>query len=523
MLASKLVEQWLKIAKGETMTITNPNIINANQTGMAGDCGAAMQTVQTLNNKDATVMAYDTNHTVYNIVDVQQPMDADMDMKNESSAEYTTGDETDAKLSPSNHTEGLVYKLTMRGGKHLLAKINDATPRTVAGQPTILKSSDSDEAIEQLAADKDKARSKLTIGSGSTERKEKKDKEHRDKSGSHSSSSSSRDGKSRSDREKNRKPGDPHKSSKSTTSSNSSTNKDKSKSSSSHKSSSSSSSSSHKTSGSKSSSHNSHSSSSSRDKHKSSSHSSVSDSKTSSSSSSTSKSRDKDRHHHSSSKSSASEKKENEIKASQADKDKATLAKVLPQAISKMAKIPKKSNTDDSSSDAAKSAAKKSSISIEVRKDTESRPKTVKTFNSQFRSHGLAEEAPPPPSRKGLKKPAVATAGTTPPTQANDKPGTANSITTNNNHSNSNNGAAAAQPKRSSSPNNTVVPEKKLKLDSPVAEKPGAIKLIPAKPKRKYPQCFEQFINQIFFSFFSFLPSAIYIHIYFHIPSQYSI
>jgi len=144
-------------------------------------------------------------------------------------------------------------------------------------------------------------------------------------------------------------------------------------------------------------------------------------------------------------------------------KDKDTLTKVIPPSISKLGKIPKKSPTD---SEAATESvpAKKSSISIEVKKDTENRPKTVKTFNSQFRSHGLAEEAPPPPSRRGLQRPSSQpTAGASIP--------------------------ATILTKRQSPPpekKDAVVPEKKLKIDTALAvEKPG-IKLIPAKPKSEY-------------------------------------
>ncbi|RZF39046.1 hypothetical protein LSTR_LSTR016156 [Laodelphax striatellus] len=50
--------------------------------------------------------------------------------------------------------------------------------------------------------------------------------------------------------------------------------------------------------------------------------------------------------------------------------------------------------------------SKKYNISVEARKlpPGESRPKTVKTFNSKFRSTGLEEELPPPPAQKSSKK-----------------------------------------------------------------------------------------------------------------------
>ncbi|XP_037051117.1 neurofilament medium polypeptide-like [Bradysia coprophila] len=108
--------------------------------------------------------------------------------------------------------------------------------------------------------------------------------------------------------------------------------------------------------------------------------------------------------------------------------------------------------------------SKKSSISIEVKKDTENLPKTVKTFNSKFRSHGLAEEAPPPPSRRGLQRPSSQ------PTAGASIPGT----------------TVTKRPSPPPEKKDAVVPEKKLKIDTSLAvEKPG-IKLIPAKPKSEY-------------------------------------
>lgn len=152
-------------------------------------------------------------------------------------------------------------------------------------------------------------------------------------------------------------------------------------------------------------------------------------------------------------------------KVSQSMKDKDTLTKVIPPSINKLGKIPKKPATDSEAATESVSL-KKSSISIEVKKDAENRPKTVKTFNSQFRSHGLAEEAPPPPSRRGLQRPSSQpTAGASIP--------------------------ATIATKRSSPPpsekKDAIVPEKKLKIDTTltVVEKPG-IKLIPAKPKSEY-------------------------------------
>lgn len=225
------------------------------------------------------------------------------------------------------------------------------------------------------------------------------------------------------------------------------------------------------------------SSSSSKDKKRSSS-SSKSSSSSSSSSSSRDKSRDKDRkdkdkhrsngssRHSSSSRSSSSSKErrsskdkdrhrdkdkdkdkdKEKDKSKQAEKDKDTLAKLKPQSLDKVGKIPKKSDKDE------KDVKKKPTMSIEVRKNREDRPKTVKIFNSKMRSTGLEEEVKPPPPRP-TKKPSVQL-----PTIPSKRP----------------------------SPPKDVIstpPEKKLKLDiTDKIDRPGAIKLIPPKPKRKLDQ-----------------------------------
>lgn len=134
-------------------------------------------------------------------------------------------------------------------------------------------------------------------------------------------------------------------------------------------------------------------------------------------------------------------------------------------SVHKLGKIPKLSD----------SKKEKPSISIEVRKPDDPKPKTVKTFNSKFRKHGLEEEVKPPPSRA-----AVLTKKATPvlpPT--------------------------VSIPKRPSPVHNDPPPEKKPKTIVEPIEKPGAIKLIPAKPKRKY--CNVYIICAIFliFSFFT--------------------
>lgn len=235
--------------------------------------------------------------------------------------------------------------------------------------------------------------------------------------------------------------------------------------------------------------------------HRSSSHrSSNNSSKTSSKDKS---SKEKDKHHsgssskHSSSKSKSERDKEREKekqKKDQAEKDKATLEKVQGQALSsKLGKIPKKRTEDDTngrkSSTESRDGTKENkekidskkdtvtklttekkniSISIENRKnsqDSATRPKTVKTFNSKFRSTGLEEEVKPPPPRS--KKPnAAVDKKVLPPKFPLKRP----------------------SPLRETIP--LVEKRVKLSLDSPTTppgdEKKGGIKLIPPKPKRKY-------------------------------------
>nr|CAD7601978.1 unnamed protein product [Timema genevievae] len=108
------------------------------------------------------------------------------------------------------------------------------------------------------------------------------------------------------------------------------------------------------------------------------------------------------------------------------EKERASLAKLIPASISKLGKIPKKvrppEETIKKSEDPPKKQEeerrekrlpvppppkepkKQASISIEVRRPDVGRPKTVKVFKSKMRSTGLEEEVKPPPSRAALKK-----------------------------------------------------------------------------------------------------------------------
>ncbi|KAH0945232.1 hypothetical protein HN011_002524 [Eciton burchellii] len=254
--------------------------------------------------------------------------------------------------------------------------------------------------------------------------------------------------------------------------------------------------------------------------HKSSSHRSNSNSSSSTNSKSSSKDRSsKDKHHsslsskHSSSKTKSErdrerEKEREKQKKDQAEKDKATLEKVQGQALSsKLGKIPKKRIEDEKLGDTSgrrpsteskdgskenkeKTDSKKDtlttkiekkniSISIENRKNTQDsmiRPKTVKTFNSKFRSTGLEEEVKLPPPRS-KKSNTVVDKKVLPP----------------------------KFPLKRSSPLRETIPliEKraKLSLDLPttitVDEKKGGIKLIPPKPKPMVLQESDMFMDAL--------------------------
>ncbi|XP_011882568.1 PREDICTED: serine/threonine-protein phosphatase 1 regulatory subunit 10 isoform X2 [Vollenhovia emeryi] len=254
--------------------------------------------------------------------------------------------------------------------------------------------------------------------------------------------------------------------------------------------------------------------------HRSSSHRSSSSSSKNSSSSKDRSSKDKDKHHssssskHSSNKSKSERDKEREKekekqKKDQAEKDKATLEKVQGQALSsKVGKIPKKRAEDEKPSDAngrksstesrdnskenkEKSDSKKDaaatkpvtekkniSISIENRKnsqDSGTRPKTVKMFNSKFRSTGLEEEVKPPPPRSKKAAPA-ADKKVLPPKLPLKRPSPLRDVP-------------------------LVEKRAKLSLDSPTTppseEKKGGIKLIPPKPKPMVLQESDMFMDAL--------------------------
>lgn len=481
-MATKLVEQWLKIVKSESLTEVASSALVSDTTTDLQLAGGDPST----DNKDieyplpATSSSYSTTavHIPSSSPSQSQPHDSStvfvdsltseevdstveetstIDPLEVSHQESSTNNDSVASSTLSK-PKGLVYKITVKDGKQVLAKVDTSTLQKISsplGQKQVVKrkisedsSSASDVKIKKHSDDADDSESSSKVShtdSGVKDQKSIGGEEDlvpsKDSGRSIDKSKLSRDREM--EREKDKERSKDHKSSSSRSASSSTSSKPKSSSSSTSKSHSSSSRSSRDE----------------KDRNRS-----------SSSKSSSSSSRDKSREKSASSKSDST--------TSQANKDKETLSIIMPQSTLKIGKIPKKVNSDattklDTSAGSAtissSPSAKKPSISIEVRKDFENRPKTVKTFNSKFRSHGLAEEAPPPPSRKGLKKPQslVSAPGTTiPPSNP------------------------TALKRLSTSP--TPEMEKKPKLDISIVsnhvDKPGSIKLISPKPKRKYSQ-----------------------------------
>lgn len=161
-----------------------------------------------------------------------------------------------------------------------------------------------------------------------------------------------------------------------------------------------------------------------------------------------------------------SEGKDDKIKEKDGkSKDRSVALKIEDTpSIMKLGKIPKLTDVK----------REKPSISIEIRKPDEPKPKTVKTFHAKFRKHGLEEEIKPPPSRASLLNKKVLPV--LPPT------------------------VSIPVAKRPSPVHNETPPEKKIKIIEPI-EKPGAIKLIPAKPKRKCIMIYKRLLTLIIFIF----------------------
>ncbi|KAG7199235.1 hypothetical protein KM043_018104 [Ampulex compressa] len=567
-LASRLVEQWLKIVKGEAapnsvpaqiMTIPGQattglgqSLIAQAQHQLSVGCGLP----QADTSENATIHVQDLQFThntasTISIAHIQQPQDHQQHIQERLTVQpvqlqvvskpqqaqvqqvQQTKKQSFVVVSTSSQSPVPVYKITIRDGKQVLTKVeteatnissvlnastdldvngdivDDAIPvkhdlgDTESAQLSdgVLSGQDGALDIQPEILDQVSSEVKQTIGgsndSNDTDISIVKNKDNKD-----SKDIVSSDNSKSSDKE-NR---DSHKKDEKKSSSSS----DK-KSGSHHHSSSSSSKSSSKHSSS-SSSHRSSSTS-----HKSSSHRSNSSSSSKSSSSKDKSSRDKDKHHsstsskHSSSKNKSERDKEREKekqKKDQAEKDKATLEKIQGQALnSKFGKIPKKKAEDDKSGDMSsrksstesrdsskenkdKSDSKKVvsvpekkniSISIENRKnaqDSTTRPKTVKTFNSKFRSTGLEEEAKPPPPRSAKKPNPIMEKKVIP--------------------------QKLPVLKRPSPLRETIPPADKrarLSLDSPTTppcdEKKGGIKLIPPKPKPMVLQESDMFMDAL--------------------------
>lgn len=496
-LASKLVEQWLKIVKGETnmdavgsvqsnaVSAATPDVVVVAGAGAgAANDGGSSGAVSVDTMIDSNYHQHATNtttspytHIPHSNSDQLHPTTADdndgfvdvdpqalidectdaaavadaeaaaaaaiamdehlngsvelhevPDDDEEDNDEDDDNDGAENAVINAKQTAGLVFKITMKDGKQVLAKVEGNSPKKV-----VLNASTSPAGkVLATSSDNSMSRDGVVDEKPISSTKSTEEQRHREKSKSGSGSSSSKD------RSKS-------------SSSTSSSKRPSSSSSSSHHRSSNSSNSNHKSSGSRS---------------------------------------DKDRHRSSSSKSSSShrdksrDKSTSQLAVSQAEKDKETLNKVLATngPLTKLGKIPKKTSSPpaisatDEASDLSKPSVpaikRPASISIETRnKDIENRPKTVKLFNSKFRSHGLAEEAPPPPSRRGIKK----------PTTSPSAPGTVIP---------SSGGVLGGTAKRRSVSPSAHEADKKARLDLAVAsshvDKPGSIKMISPKPKRKY-------------------------------------
>ena len=565
-LASHLVEQWLKIVKGEcapnsvpAQIIENlPTHLVTNTISHSSDHYTSASVIDTENQSVVSSNVIDDTTTVQ-VQDLDYVPTLDNScpqisnnstINNHASFVVVPSASTPAPpptttTSQSNATSP-VCKITIRDGHHVLVKvetdasnINSAlnSGRVTNGVDVASTSPDTDNAlldgaVNQVVSCEVKHQTPSPTKASSTPQisantKSKDDKEIKESNISESNKLSDKENR------------DSHKSSdKKIVSSVVSSEKKISAGHSSSSKSSSSSSSKHASSSHRSSSHKTSSSSSHRSSSKSSSskeksskdkerhHSGSSAKRSSSSSSSKGKSeRDKER-----------EKEKEKLKKDQAEKDRATLEKVQAVAISsKLGKIPRKKPEDDKTS--ADSSLRKSStetrdnskenhktdaksappappekkhisISIENRKNSldTSRPKTVKTFNSKFRSTGLEEEVKPPPPRTAVKK---ATGVISPGDKKIVTPKPAITL------------------KRSSPiADNTATSEKRARLSielqttSPTDEKKGAIKLIPAKPKRKYPLVHDIIIIVLTIKYLSYAYRPFYRCIWFCIISR---
>ena len=545
-LASRLVEQWLKMVKGETTpsvvaaqpvaeptpSIQSP-IQNSITQPLQPNASITPITSQNIDSENAvTVQSSDSlitqNSSLITPTQIQEQTTKVASPPKPQQQISTTMPEKPQTL-PTPVSSPSVYKITIRDGKQVLTQVQtdaaninvisvNSSNNEVNGDvvnkvlPTEDQKQKDEEKSEEVVdgrtlADQNSTEEKVSTCTSSETIENESSKETnivKSKDLKNEKEVSSDSSKSTSDKE-NRDKKDDKKSGSSLSSD---------KKSSGH-SSSSRSSSKHSSSSSK------HSSSS----HRSSSHRSSSKSSSSSSRDKSSKDKDKekDKHHSSSSSKSSSskskterdkEKEKEKLKKDQAEKDKATLEKLQSQTLStKMGKIPKKKADEEKSDDSptrksstdSKDSLKENkdkidskkvttvpekkniSISIENRKnsqDQSSRPKTVKTFNSKFRSTGLEEEVKPPPPRNAKKPVPVPDKKVLPPKLPLKRPSPIRDT-----------GATADK-------------KAKLSLDSPTTppsdEKKGGIKLIPAKPKCTYISliCLLYMLNLFFSKFF---------------------
>ncbi|XP_050088859.1 serine-rich adhesin for platelets [Anopheles aquasalis] len=512
-LASKLVEQWLFIVKAPKQPSPsiplNPSDVPLGDhsviDGQPAILGSGVQE-ETNNNVGLLSEATPTGnadgsgcHLVNGIAGIATDGGStEKDIGNKQGLRKREDDVDSAKKSfravveqePHKKTS-LVLKITTKNGKQVVTEVRTPTSAMngddvlhrngTQAEDDIEEEEEEDEEDEEVVVN---IESEKPSNQGEDEVKDAKKhdlengREGRERSGSVSSSSKDhRSHHSSRDREKDRK-GSSNSGSRSSSSKSSSGSSSKSKSSSSSSSSKSSSSSSSRDKDKER--HGSSSGSSS--KHKSSSSSSSKSSGSGGSKSSRSSS-DKHRDHKSSHSGGSSSSKDNKDSKSTVQSPSSGGSK------SSIANLSRKSSKDDGGNDSGSETgsnsannssantsgvggSKKASISIEVR-NPENRVKTVKTYNSQFRSHGLIEEAPPPPSRKGLKKPSSSTSSATAPTTGTGSAAVA--------------GTKRLSPAPSSSPSSVrdaagAPLEKRLKEDP--AERPGAIKLI--APKRQH-------------------------------------
>ncbi|KAG8034534.1 hypothetical protein G9C98_007610 [Cotesia typhae] len=551
MLAGKLVEQWLKLVKGETPPNTVPtqisvvnnvstsnatytpsvvvnSLVNATAVSRQGDKTKTDEATNSIESTTVRVqdLALNTSHAQdsQQFLQPQQPQKihlqpVQLQLINKALPGQLQSSQIKSQFvvveNYQNQSTSIRYKIILRDGKQVLTKletdaskvsnnINNDSDSNVDNkmdikQDSILNDDDNNKMLEngQVYDSNNDNGVGIKLDDNSTVVKEEADVATNDQvdsskvntednvnseSNNKSSDKENRDSQKKDDKLSNTSSSSDKKSSHSSSSRSSSKNSSSSSRSSSRKSSSS-----HRA-GSSSSKGSSSSSKSSKDKDR---HHSSSSSKHSSSSSSRSKS-DKEKER---------DKEKEKQKKDQAEKDKATLEKVQGQSLSnKIGKIPKKKPEDEKSGDSLRKTStdsrdsskenkdkdkgdskkpssptilekKNISISIENRKNSQesSRPKTVKTFNSKFRSTGLEEEVKPPPPRTAGKKPSTTTTTVT----ADKKI------------------VPPKLPVKRSSPirESGASAEKKAKVsldptNSPSEDKKGAIKLIAPKPKQ---------------------------------------